>query len=239
MTADGIRGRIALVAGSSGGLGAPIVAALRAAGARVGGLDVRAPERVGESPDEVFVPCDIGDERAVSDAVTRVESALGGTPSILVNCAAVVARCGLEETAGEWDDALRVNLTGAFYLVRRVIGGMRDAGYGRIVQLASIVTETGGSGNVAAYAASKAGLVGLAKAVAVEFAAAGVTSNVVSPAWIESGMFSVPGAVPEKVPVRRMGAPADVVAAVQYLVSPAAGFVTGQVIHVNGGLRFG
>ncbi|SFP70812.1 SDR family NAD(P)-dependent oxidoreductase [Amycolatopsis rubida] len=237
MTAPDLSGQVALVAGASGGLGGPIAAALRAAGARVGGLDVRRPER--ETPEEVFIPCDIGDERAVANAVAEARTVLGGEPSILVNSAAVVARRGLEDTASEWDDALRVNLTGAFYLIREVIGGMRRAGYGRIVQLASLVAETGGAGNVAAYAASKAGLVGLAKAAAAEFAADGVTSNVVSPAWIDSGMFGVPGATPDQVPVRRMGTPEDVVSAVLYLVAPAAGFVTGQVVQVNGGLRFG
>lgn len=231
---------VALVTGAAGGIGRAVADALHADGAATCYLDVTVPDDVADletSPRAMFVRCDVGDEEQVDAAVTEVTSAFGA-PSLLVNNAGIVIRGSLEETtSAAWNDTIRTNLTGAYLVARRVLPAMRAAGYGRLVHMTSVVAETGGSGDVAAYAASKAGLTGLARAIAVEYAGTGVTSNVVAPAWIDAGMFAMPDARPERVPVGRLGTPDDVVEAVRYLSE--AGFVTGQVLHVNGGLRFG
>lgn len=237
-----LAGQVAIVTGAAGGIGRAVADALHDAGAATCYLDIHVPDDVAGLDGRersLFTRCDVGDEEQVDVAVTRCAETLGA-PSLLVNNAGIVVRSSLEETTRSvWHDTIRTNLTGAYLMARRVLPAMRGAGYGRLVHLTSMVAETGGSGDVAAYAASKAGLTGLARAIAVEYAGTGVTSNVVAPAWIDAGMFAVPDARPERVPVGRLGTSADVVAAVRYLASPAAGFFTGQVMHVNGGLYLG
>jgi 3-oxoacyl-[acyl-carrier protein] reductase len=239
-----LEGQVALVTGAAHGIGREIADSLNRAGAATAYLDIRRPddaERVGDGRHPaLFIDCDVTDEAAIDLAVGQIESHFSSAPAIVVNSAATVIRKRVVDTSvDEWNDVLRTNLTSAFLTSRRVIPAMVEMRYGRLIHISSVVAVTGGEGLVAAYAASKAGLTGLSKSIAVEYGEHGVTSNVISPAWIDSGMFVPDLQRIQELPVRRFGQPGDVAAAALYLASPGAGFVTGQDLHVNGGLHRG
>ena len=239
-----LTGMTALVTGASGGLGSAIAKGLAAQGARLAlsgsnaaKLEAFAAELGG---DDVPLVCDLSDGAAVDGLVPQAVAALGKL-DILVNNAGVTRdNLAMRMKDDEWDQVIRVNLEAAFRLCRAAAKPMMKARFGRIVSITSVVGQTGNPGQ-ANYAASKAGLVGMSKALAAELASRGITVNCVAPGFMSSAMTDV---LPEaqktallgKIPAGALGTGDDVAAAVAYLVSRDAGYVTGQTIHVNGGM---
>jgi 3-oxoacyl-[acyl-carrier protein] reductase len=239
-----LNNRVALVTGASGGLGSAIARALHKQGAKVvlsgtrrDALDALAAE-LGEG---AFVAvCNLSDKESVEKLVPEAE-ALAGPLDILVNNAGVT-RDGLflRMKDEDWETVLTVNLTSAFRLSRAVLKGMMKRRYGRIVNITSIVGVTGNGGQ-ANYAASKAGLIGMSKSLAVEVATRNVTVNCVAPGFIASPMTDVltdkqKEAIMATIPSARLGQGEEIGAACVYLASSEAAYVTGQTLHVNGGM---
>jgi len=239
-----LTGKTALVTGASGGLGGAIARALHSRGATLAlsGTRREALEALaGELGSRVHVtPCDLADAAAVEALVPAAEAAMGSL-DILVNNAGVTRdNLFMRMKDAEWDTVIAVNLTAAFRLARASLKGMMRRRYGRIVGITSIVGVTGnpGQGN---YAAAKAGMIGMSKALAAEVASRAITVNCVAPGFIASPMTD---ALNEKqresilasVPMGRLGAGGDIGAAVVYLASAEAAYVTGQTLHVNGGM---
>ena len=240
-----LEGRTALVTGASGGIGGAIARVLHAQGAavvlsgtRVAALESLAAELGGRA---ATVPCDLADPGESGALIGKAEEAVGAGVDILINNAGLT-RDGLaiRMKDEDWDRVLAVNLTAAFRLTRGALRGMMKRRWGRIVSITSVVGQTGNPGQ-ANYAASKAGLVGLSKALAQEVAARGITVNCVAPGFIETAMTH---ALDEKqrerilgrIPAARLGAPGDVAACVAFLASEEAAYLTGQTLHVNGGM---
>ena len=239
-----LTGKTALVTGASGGLGGAIARALHAQGATVAlsGTRREALEALaGELGARVHVtPCDLSDPAAVEALVPAAETAMGSL-DILVNNAGVTRdNLFVLMRDAEWNAVIAVDLTAAFRLARASLKGMMRRRYGRIIGIASIVGVTGnpGQGN---YAAAKAGMIGMSKALAGEVASRGITVNCIAPGFIASPMTD---ALNDKqrvkilatVPMGRLGAGADIAAAAVYLASAEAAYVTGQTLHVNGGM---
>ena len=239
-----LTGRNALVTGATGGLGQAIARALHAAGANVALSGTRAEAlealaaELGERASPV--PANLAEAAAVEALVPAAEAAVGPL-DILVNNAGITRdNLFLRMKDEEWEQVLAVNLTAAFRLSRAAVKGMMRRRHGRIIAIGSVVGSTGnpGQGN---YAAAKAGLVGLTKALAAEVASRGITANCVAPGFIRSPMTD---ALAEKqregilarVPAGRLGEGAEVAAACLYLASEEAGYVTGHTLHVNGGM---
>jgi 3-oxoacyl-[acyl-carrier protein] reductase len=244
MTMFDLSGRKALVTGATGGIGGAVARALHGSGATVAISGTRAEalaEVASGLGERVHVlPCNLADPEAVERLVPEAEAALGGL-DILVNNAGVT-RDGLllRMKDADWEEVIAVNLTAAFRLSRAAVKGMMRRRHGRIVSIGSVVGAIGNPGQVN-YVASKAGLVGLTKALAAEVATRGITANVVAPGFIASPMTDVlnetqRGGILEKVPMGRLGEGGEVAAAVVYLASDEAGYVTGQTLHVNGGM---
>jgi 3-oxoacyl-[acyl-carrier protein] reductase len=239
-----LNGMTALVTGASGGIGSAIARALAEQGARVAlsGTRQEALRAVADEigGDAVVLPCDLGDGAAVDGLVPRAVEALGRL-DILVNNAGVTRdNLAMRMKDEEWDQVIRVNLEAAFRLIRAAAKPMMKARFGRIVSISSVVGATGNPGQ-ANYAASKAGLVGMSKALAQELASRNITVNCVAPGFIVSAMTdALPDAQKEaltgRIPAGRLGEGGDIGAAVAYLASREAGYVTGQTIHVNGGM---
>ena len=238
-----LTGMSALVTGASGGIGTAIARALAGQGARVAlsGTRVAPLEALAaELPGAVVLPCDLSDAAAVDALVPAAVAALGGL-DILVNNAGVTRdNLALRMKDEEWDTVIRVNLEGAFRLARAALRPMMKARFGRIVSITSVVGVTGNPGQ-ANYAASKAGLIGMSKALAAEVATRGVTVNCVAPGFIASPMTAALGEAQQagllgRIPAARLGEGEDVAAAVVYLAAREAGYVTGQTLHVNGGM---
>ncbi|NJS15057.1 MAG: 3-oxoacyl-[acyl-carrier-protein] reductase [Sphingopyxis sp.] len=240
-----LTGMTALVTGASGGIGGAIAHALVAQGARLavsGSNDAKlAAFRNSLGGDHVAVPCNLSDGAAVDALVPAAVEALGGKLDILINNAGVTRDNLLMRMKDEeWQDVIRVNLEAAFRLARAAAKPMMKARHGRIISITSVVGATGNPGQ-ANYAASKAGLVGMSKAMAQELASRGITVNCVAPGFIASAMTdSLPEAQKDalnaRIPMGRMGEGGDIGAAVVYLASREAGYVTGQTLHVNGGM---
>ena len=240
-----LTGMTALVTGASGGIGSAIAAALAGQGARVAvsGSNVEKLEafRAGLAGDAVAVPCNLSDAAAVDALVPQAVEALGGKLDILVNNAGVTRdNLAMRMKDEEWSDVIRINLEAAFRLCRAAMKPMMRAKYGRIISITSVVGATGNPGQVN-YAASKAGLVGMSKALAQEVASRNITVNCIAPGFIRSAMTD---ALPEtqkaallgRIPAGDLGSGNDVAAAAVYLASREAGYVTGQTLHVNGGM---
>lgn len=240
----GLTGRTALVTGASGGIGGAIAEGLAAAGARVAlsgtRLDVLQARAAAIGAAAVAVPGDLaaagGAERLVAAAVDAL-----GRLDILVHNAGV-ARDGLAMRMSDedWAAVLDINLSAGFRLARAALRGMMKQRWGRIIAITSIVGTVGNAGQ-ANYAASKAGTTGMIKSLAQEVAGRGITANCVAPGFIETEMTAALGdarrqAILAAVPAGRFGMPADVAPAVVFLASDAASYVTGQTIHVNGGM---
>lgn len=239
-----LSGMTALVTGASGGIGSAICHALAGQGARlaVSGSNVEKLEafRTSLGGDHVAVPCNLGDKDSVEALVPAALEKLGQI-DILVNNAGVTRdNLAMRMKDEEWEEVIRINLEAAFRLMRAATKPMMKARFGRIITITSVVGATGNPGQVN-YAASKAGLVGMSKALAAELASRNVTVNCVAPGFIRTAMTDVlPDAQKEalnaRIPMGRMGEGSDIGAAVAYLASKEAGYVTGQTLHVNGGM---
>lgn len=240
-----LTGMTALVTGASGGIGSAIAQALAAQGARlaVSGSNAEKLNAFRDSlgGDHVALPCNLGDAAAVDALVPSAVEALGGKLDILVNNAGVTRdNLILRMKDEEWMDVIRINLEANFRLCRAAAKPMMKARFGRIISITSVVGATGNPGQ-ANYAASKAGVTGMTKALAQELASRGVTVNCVAPGFIATAMTDdLPDAQKEalnqRIPAGRMGEGSDIAAAVVYLASKEADYVTGQTLHVNGGM---
>lgn len=240
-----LTGMTALVTGASGGIGSAIAEALAAQGARlaVSGSNSGKLEafRARLGGDHVALTCDLGDPVAVDALVPEAVEALGGRLDILINNAGVTRdNLALRMKDEEWDQVIRINLEAAFRLARAAAKPMMKARFGRIISITSVVGVTGNPGQ-ANYAASKAGLIGMSKALAQELASRNITVNCVAPGFIASAMTdALPDtqkeALTARIPAGRLGSGSDVAAAVVYLASREADYVTGQTLHVNGGM---
>ena len=239
-----LTGKTALVTGATGGIGGSIARALHAQGATVALSGTRKEvleALAAELGSRAFVvPADLSSSESVEALVPAAEAAMGSV-DILVNNAGLT-RDGLfmRMKDEDWDLVLRVNLDAAFRLSRAAIRGMMKKRWGRIVTITSVVGTTGNAGQ-ANYAASKAALVGMSKALAAEVASRNVTVNCVAPGFIATPMTDVLNdkqreTILGTIPAGRLGAPDDIGAAVVFLVSEEAGYVTGQTLHVNGGM---
>jgi 3-oxoacyl-[acyl-carrier protein] reductase len=239
-----LTGLNALVTGATGGLGGAMARALHAQGATVtlSGTRAAALEALaGELGERVhIVPCNLGDREQVEALVPHAEKAMGQI-DVLVNNAGIT-RDGLfmRMKDEDWDEVLAVNLTSAFRLSRACLRGMMKRRFGRIVSITSIVGVTGnpGQGN---YAASKAGMIGMSKSLAAEVASRNITVNCIAPGFIASPMTDAlnekqKDAIMGTIPAGRLGEGGDIAAALVYLASREAGYVTGQTLHVNGGM---
>jgi 3-oxoacyl-[acyl-carrier protein] reductase len=231
--------------GASGGIGGEIAKALAAQGARVAlsGTRVEALEtlRAEIGGDHPITPCNLSDSAAVDALVGQAEQALGGRLDILVANAGVTKDgLMLRMKDDDWQTVLKINLEGYFRLSRAALRNMMKNRWGRIIGITSVVGVTGNPGQ-ANYAASKAGMIGFTKALAAEVASRNVTANCIAPGFISSPMTDVLNetqktALMTKIPAGRLGTGADVAAAAVYLASEEAAYMTGQTLHVNGGM---
>jgi 3-oxoacyl-[acyl-carrier protein] reductase len=239
-----LTGRTALVTGATGGIGGAIAQALHAQGAQVaisGTKKDKLESLAGQLGDRVHVlPCDLADSTAVEGLVPAAEAALGQLDILVNNAGLTRDNLFMRMKDAEWDAVLAVDLTAAFRLARAALRGMMRRRHGRIISISSVVGVTGnpGQGN---YAAAKAGMIGMSKALAAEVAARGITVNCIAPGFIKTAMIDALNdkqreAIMARVPVGRLGTAEEVAAAVVYLASEAAAYMTGQTIHINGGL---
>jgi NAD(P)-dependent dehydrogenase (short-subunit alcohol dehydrogenase family) len=228
---SGLTGRVALVTGAAGGIGRAITTTLLAQGARVAAADLEPPSVDGAMP----VTMDVSDEAAVNAAFDVVERELGGVQVVVLNAGIFVIEEFETTSLDSWRRTLDVNLTGAFLCARRALPGMRASGWGRVIAIGSSAGKTGGSKAMAAYAASKAGVMALAKSIASEYAPSGVTANALAPSLIDTPMIAGIADIASRIPVGRLGQPRDVADLVAFLASDHAGYITGEVVDVNGG----
>jgi len=239
-----LTGKNALITGASGGIGGEIAKALHAAGSTVAISGTRQgplDELAAELGDRVHVlTCNLSDSEAV-EALPKQAVAAMGSVDILVNNAGITRdNLFMRMSDDEWNSVLDVNLTATMRLCRGVLRGMMKARWGRIVNISSVVGTTGnpGQGN---YAASKAGMIGMSKSLAYEVASRGITVNAVAPGFIQTAMTDKlnddqKSNILTQIPAGRMGQPSDIAAAVLYLASEQAGYMTGSTLHVNGGM---
>ena len=239
-----LNGKSALVTGASGGIGAAIASGLHAAGASVGlsGTRVEPLEALAAELGERahVLPCNLSDSAAVAELPSRAIEAMGAV-DILVNNAGITRdNLFMRMSEEEWDAVLQVNLKSAMLLSKGVLRPMMKARWGRIVNITSVVGATGNPGQ-ANYAASKAGLVGMSKSLAYEVASRGITVNCIAPGFITTAMTDKltddqKAGILGNVPAGRMGEVRDIAAAVRYLASDEAGYITGATLHINGGM---
>ncbi len=239
-----LTGKTALVTGATGGIGQAIAKALSENGARVALSGTREAVleevKAGLAGDAVCTPCNLSDPEAVSALVGEAEAALGPVDILVANAGITRDQLLLRMKDEDWDAVLNVNLGAYYRLAKSALRGMMKRRWGRIIGITSVVGVTGNPGQ-ANYAASKAGMIGFTKSLAAEVASRGVTANCVAPGFIESPMTDgLPETQKEAllaaIPAARLGAGADVAAAVAYLASEEAAYVTGQTLHVNGGM---
>ncbi len=233
----GIKDKVALVTGGARGIGRAIAQRLADEGCRVAVADIDEAALADLPPDWRGVACDVTSQEQLEDMVLAISKEFG-TVDILVNNAGIVSSDRLAETTVEsWERIFRVNLTSAFTLCKLLLPAMKQQGWGRIVIVASMAGKVGGLTVSAAYSASKAGLISLTKSVARE-GAPEVTSNAVAPAFIDTDMTprEIAHTMIKDIPVGRLGTAEEVAAAVAFLASDLAGFITGEIVDINGGL---
>ena len=239
-----LTGRNALVTGASGAIGGAIATALHAQGAAVAlsGTRREALEALAAALGERAhaVPANLGDAEETEALPGRVEEALGDLHILVNNAGLTRDMLALRLSDDQWQSVIDVNLTSAFRLSRAALRGMMRRRHGRIINIASIVGVTGNPGQ-ANYAASKAGMIGMTKSMAAEVAARGVTLNCIAPGFVRSPMTDAlseqqQAGLLERIPAGRIGEPADIAGAAVFLASDEAAWVTGQTIHVNGGM---
>lgn len=241
---DLIEGEVALVTGASRGIGASIAEALGAAGARVVGTATSETgaqaisDALGDRGRGIVL--NIADDASVAEAVRNVQET-EGTPTILVNNAGITRdNILMRMKDDEWDDVISTNLSGVFRLCKSCLRGMMKARKGRIINIASVIGVMGNAGQ-SNYAAAKAGIIGFSKSLAREIGSRNITVNVVAPGFIDTDMTRVlpeeqRSAMLQQVPLGRLGEGEDIANAVVFLASPAAAYVTGETLHVNGGM---
>ncbi|SHE56157.1 3-oxoacyl-[acyl-carrier-protein] reductase [Ruegeria intermedia] len=239
-----LTGKCALITGASGGIGGEIARTLHAAGATVGlsGTRVEPLQKLADELGERahVLPCNLSDPEAVAALPKQAAEAMGAV-DILVNNAGITRdNIFMRMSDEEWQSVIDVNLTATAKLCKGVLRGMMKARWGRIINISSVVGATGNPGQVN-YAASKAGMVGMTKSLAYEVASRGITANAVAPGFITTAMTEKltddqKAGILAQVPAGRMGEPSEIAAAVLYLASPEAGYVTGTTLHVNGGM---
>jgi len=239
-----LTGKRALVTGASGGIGREIAKTLADAGCEVAlsgtRVDILKAVGGGISGKTHVLPCDLSDLSAVDALVPSAEEAMGGIDILVNNAGMTRDNIFMRMKDEEWDQVLAVNLTAAFHLSRAVLRGMMKQRYGRIIGISSVVGVTGnaGQGN---YAASKAGLIGMSKALAQEVASRNITVNTIAPGFISSAMTDELNekqreAILSRIPAGRLGAAEDVAACALFLASESAGYITGHTLNVNGGM---
>ena len=238
-----LTGKTALVTGATGGIGGAIARALHSAGAKVAlsgtrqeALDALAQEL----PGAVALACNLSDPAETDALVGRAEAAVGGLDILVANAGITKDGLLLRMKDEDFERVLDVNLGSYFRLARAASKGMMKKRFGRIIAITSVVGVTGNPGQ-ANYAASKAGMIGFTKSIAQELASRGITANCIAPGFIVSPMTDALNdaqkqAITQTIPAARLGEPADIAAAVVYLASDQASYVTGQTLHVNGGM---
>jgi 3-oxoacyl-[acyl-carrier protein] reductase len=239
--------RVAFVSGASRGIGKACALALSAAGNRVV-LAARNTEKLEEVADEIrskgaeaFVAqLDLGSVDSIKEAFAKASKEFGRIDILVNNAGITKDGLALRMKKDDWDVVINTNLSGSFFAIQQVLQGMMRERWGRIINITSVVGEAGNAGQ-ANYSASKAGLIGVTKSLAQEMASRGITVNAVAPGFIETDMTGVLSAeVKEKIlagiPLKRMGTAEDIAAAVAFLASDAAGYITGHVLDVNGGM---
>jgi len=242
-----LTGKSALVTGTTGGIGEAIAKLLHKAGATVA-ISGRKAEKLEALKAElgdrcVIVPCDLGDKAQVAKLIDEAVKALGGRLDILVNNAGLTKdNLFMVMKDEQWDEVIAVNLTSTFMLMRAATRSMlrNKSNYGRIINISSVSGIMGnpGQGN---YAASKAGMIGMSKSLAREVANRGITVNCIAPGFIKTAMTDVLNekqveAISQHIPAARFGSPDEIAAGVLYLASPEAAYMTGQTLHINGGM---
>ena len=239
--------RVAFVSGASRGIGKACALALSAAGNRVV-LAARNTEKLEEVAAEIrskgneayVTQLDLGSIDSIKEAFAKAAKEFGKIDILVNNAGITKDGLALRMKKDDWDVVIDTNLSGSFFAIQQVLQGMMRERWGRIVNITSVVGEAGNAGQ-SNYSASKAGLIGVTKSLAQEMASRGITVNAVAPGFIETDMTGVLSPeVKEKVlagiPLRRMGTPEDIAAAVAFLASDAAGYITGHVLDVNGGM---
>jgi 3-oxoacyl-[acyl-carrier protein] reductase len=242
-----LEGRVAVVTGASQGIGKACALALAEAGAQVV-LGSRNVEKLGKVAREIeamgkkalALPLDVSSRESVAEAIGKTQEAWGRI-EILVNNAGITRdNLVLRMKPEDWEAVLKTNLDGAFHCIKAVMPGMVRQRYGRIINITSVVAQSGNPGQ-ANYVASKAGLIGLTKAVALELASRNITVNAVAPGFISTAMTDklseeVHQKILSVIPLGRMGTDREVAQAVRFLASEEAGYITGHVLNVNGGM---
>jgi len=245
-----LTGKIALVTGASQGIGRTCALALAAQGATVAlaarnieKLDAVAAEIAAAGGTAHAYALDVSSADSIQSTAKQIIADLGAVHILVNNAGITKDGLALRMKLADFEDVLRTNLTGAFLLTQAVLSPMMKARWGRIVNITSVVGETGAAGQ-ANYAASKAGMIGLTKSFAREFASRGITVNAVAPGFIQTAMTDVltddqKAAILTQIPLARYGNDADIAAAVAFLASDAAGYITGHTLDVNGGMYMG
>ncbi|MEP6827816.1 MAG: 3-oxoacyl-[acyl-carrier-protein] reductase [Aestuariivirga sp.] len=239
-----LTGKTALITGASGGIGAAIAKALYEAGAKIAisGTRVAALEelkaQIGEGVH--VLPCNLSNPEDVEKLVPAAEAALGGVDILVNNAGITKDGLAMRMKDEDWQSVIDVNLTANFRLSRAAMKLMMRKRFGRIINITSVVGVTGNPGQ-ANYVASKAGLIGMTKSIALELATRNITANCIAPGFIASPMTEVLNdkqreAILGRIPAGRMGGPSDIASAVIYLASDEAGYMTGQTLHINGGM---
>ncbi|MBP9692079.1 MAG: 3-oxoacyl-[acyl-carrier-protein] reductase [Alphaproteobacteria bacterium] len=239
-----LKGKKALVTGATGGLGGEIARALHAQGASVAisGTRKEKLEELAKAMGDrvVILPCDLSQAESTQLLVSQAEEALGGLDILVNNAGLTQDGLMLRMSDDQWSKVIEVNLSSAFRLSRNALKSMMKQRAGRIINITSIVGVTGNAGQ-ANYAASKAGLIGLSKSLAAEVATRGITVNCIAPGFIESPMTDALNdkqkeQILSEIPQGGIGSPQDIAAGVVYLASDEAKYVTGQTLHINGGM---